>query len=253
MNKGKRFQVILDELDKHKSVQVKQLSEKFNVSMETIRRDLEELEEQHYLKRVYGGAVPLKKNTQAQHFIERKHIHMKEKQMLAKKCVPLVNEGDLIAFDASTTNAMIAQEFMDHFKQLTVLTNDLLNAQQIAQNTSWTILIPGGEMNNQELSVEGASAIEYIHRFRIDKYFMSISGFTPDIGFMDYGYKEHEIKMAMFRNSDQIYVAADHHKFGQHASIKICKPDKVTGTITNEGIDPEIVRYFRDNKFPLNY
>ena len=100
MNKNERFKIILDELNKHKSVQVKQLSEEFSVSMETIRRDLEELEEQHYLKRVYGGAVALKRNIQAQNFIERKNIHIKEKQMLAKNCVPLVKEGDFIAFDA---------------------------------------------------------------------------------------------------------------------------------------------------------
>ena len=253
MNKNERFKIILDELHKHKSVQVKELSNTFNVSMETIRRDLEELENQHYLKRVYGGAVVLKRNIQAQNFIERKNIHIKEKQMLAKNCVPLVKEGDFIAFDASTTNAMIAQEFMDHFKQLTVLTNDLLNAQQIALNTSWTVLVPGGELNNQELFIGGASAIDYIHQFQIDNYFMSISGFTPEIGFMDYGFKEYEIKMAMFRNSNQIYVAADHHKFGQHAMIKVCKAHEVNGVITDGGIDPETVKYFMDNKYPLYY
>ncbi len=253
MNKNERFKIILDELNKHKSVQVKQLSEEFSVSMETIRRDLEELEEQHYLKRVYGGAVALKRNIQAQNFIERKNIHIKEKQMLAKNCVPLVKEGDFIAFDASTTNAMIAQEFMDHFKHLTVLTNDLLNAQQMALNSNWTVLIPGGEINNRELFIGGASAIEYINQFQIDKYFMSISGFTPEIGFMDYGFKEYEIKMAMFRNSNQIYIAADHHKFGQHAMIKVCKANEVTGVITDDGINQETIRYFKDNMYPLYY
>jgi len=251
--KNERFKIILEELYKHKSVQVKLLSDKFGVSMETIRRDLEELEEQHYLKRIYGGAVALKKNIQAQNFIERKNVYTKEKQMLAKKCVHLVKEGDFIAFDASTTNTTIAQEFMNHFKHLTVLTNDLLNAQLIAINTKWTVLFPGGEINNNELFVGGASTIEYINQFQIDKFFMSISGFTPEIGFMDYGFQEYEIKMAMFRNSNQVYVAADHHKFGQHAMIKICQVDQVNGVITDNKIDKEIITFFEENKYPLYF
>lgn len=253
MNKNERFNIILEELHKHKSVQVKQLSEEFGVSMETIRRDLEILEEQHYLKRIYGGAVTLKQNIQAQNFIERKNVHIKEKQMLAKNCVHLVKEGDFIAFDVSTTNTTIAQELMNHFKHLTVLTNDLINAQLIALNTKWTILFPCGEINNNELFVGGASAIEYINQFQIDKFFMSISGFTPEIGFMDYGFQEYEIKMAMFRNSNQVYVAADHHKFGQHAMIKVCQMNQVNGVITDKGIDETTVKFFEENKFPLYF
>ncbi|MGG0719360.1 DeoR/GlpR family DNA-binding transcription regulator [Robertmurraya massiliosenegalensis] len=253
MKKNERFNIILEELHKHRTVQVKHLSETFNVSMETIRRDLEELEAEQFLKRVYGGAIAIKKNTQAKNFIERKTVHIKEKQNLARNCVPLVKEGDFIAFDASTTNLTIVQELMNHFKQLTVLTNDLLNAQQMALNTKWTVLLPGGEINNGELFIGGASAIQYIERFQIDTFFMSVSGFTPELGFMDYGFDEYEVKTAMFRNANQIYAVADHHKFGQHAMIKICHAEEVSGVVTDDRIDKETILFFEKNKYPLYY
>lgn len=253
MKKTERFAIILEELKNNKTIQVKQLSERFNVSMETIRRDLEELEQGDYLKRVYGGAVLLKKNIPSQNFIERKNYHLKEKRLIAKKCVSLVKEGDFVAFDASTTNATITQEFMSHFKHLTVLTNDIYNAQQIAINTNWTVLLPGGEINNHELFISGASAITYINKFQIDKYFMSISGFSEEIGFTDYGFKECEIKMALFQNANQVYIAADHHKFGQQAMIKVCKANEIDGVITDPDIDAETVAYFREHKYPLYF
>lgn len=253
MKKTERSKIILEELQKHKNVRVKELSKQFNVSMETIRRDLEELEAMQYVKRVYGGAVAVKKNIQALNFIERKVIHTNEKKMVAKNCISFIKEGDFIAFDASTTNVFIVQELMNHFKHLTVLTNDLLNAHQMALNTEWTILFPGGEINNHELFVGGGSVVQYINQFQIDLFFMSVSGFTPELGFMDYGFDEFEVKMAMFQNSNQVYIVADHHKFGQHAIIKVCQPDEVNGVITDEQIDEESVKFFTENKLPLYY
>ena len=104
MNKNERVSRILEELNKHNIVEVKQLSDDFKVSMETIRRDLESLEKQYFLKRVHGGAIALKRNIHATNFNERKTVHIKEKQHIAKNCVALVQEGDFIAFDVSTTN-----------------------------------------------------------------------------------------------------------------------------------------------------
>ena len=253
MNKNERVSRILEELNKNNIVEVKQLSDDFKVSMETIRRDLESLEKQYFLKRVHGGAIALKRDIHATNFKERKTVHIKEKQKIAKNCVDLVQEGDFIAFDVSTTNSTIVEEFINHFKQLTVLTNSLLIAQQIAYNTDWIILFPGGQINNNELFVGGSTAIEYINRFQIDKFFMSISGFTPEIGFMDYGFQEYEGKTAMFENSNQVYAVADHHKFGQHATMKICHASEVTGLVTDEGVGEEIITFFEDNKYLIYY
>lgn len=253
MNKNERFRRILEELNKHNIVEVKQMSEDFQVSMETIRRDLEILEKEHFLKRVHGGAIALKRNIHATNFKERKTIHIKEKQMIAKKCVSLVQENDFLAFDVSTTNTMIVQELINHFKQLTVLTNSLLIAKEIAYHTDWIILFPGGQINNNELFVGGSTAIEYITGFQIDKFFMSVSGFTPEIGFMDYGFQEFEVKKAMYANANQVYAVADHHKFGQYATMKICQASEVTGLVTDEGVDEKIVKFFEENKYLIYY
>lgn len=253
MNKNERVRRILDELNKENVIEVKQMSENFQVSMETIRRDLEALEKQHFLKRVHGGAIALKRNIHATNFTERKMIHIQEKQMIAKACVSLVQENDFLAFDVSTTNTMIVQELINHYKKLTILTNSLLIAQQVAYDTDWTILLPGGQVNNNELFVGGSASIEYINQFQIDKFFMSISGFTPEIGFMDYGFQEFEVKKAMYDNANQIYAVADHHKFGQYAPLKICEASEVTGLVTDEGIDQKIVKFFEDNKHLIYY
>lgn len=252
MNKVKRQELILNQLHQYNFIKIKELSIKLNVSMETIRRDISELEEQHHLVRIHGGAKIRKTNIEEENFIQRRTSYMKEKKDIAQKAMSLITENSFIALDVSTTNLSIAKELILNFKQLTILTNCLTIAQELVLNSDFKVLMPSGELT-KELFISGNSAINFISNYYTDLFFMSISGVSLNAGLMDYGFQEYEAKKAMLDNSHQIYAVADHHKFGQHAKIKVCDFDKISGIITDRDINKEFIDYFKAEDIPFFY
>lgn len=252
MNKDKRHTFIMEQLHQHQAIKIKELSLELGVSMETIRRDLAELEELYQLERIHGGAKTRRTNIAEENFLTRRISYMNEKKDIARKAMSLVREKSFIALDVSTTNLAIAKELVLHFKELTILTNCLMIAQELALNSDFTVIVPPGKIS-KELFIAGPSAVEYVSNYYIDLFFMSISGISKSAGLMDYGFQEYEVKKAMLHSSHRIYAVADHHKFGQHAKIKVCQLDKISGIITDSGISKEFIDYFKEEELPFLY
>src|SRR5699024_12022729 len=126
-----------------KSVRVANLMKHFNVSIETIRRDLEYMEKQGLLTRVHGGAVLEEVNSRELSFIVRESKHLKEKQEIAKKATEIVMEGHSIAMDVSTTNTEFAKELKKRFTRLTILTNSMTIAHELSDMQDYTIIFAG--------------------------------------------------------------------------------------------------------------
>ena len=191
-------------------------------------------------------------NIEEENFLKRRTSYLSEKKDIARKAMSLVREQSFIALDVSTTNLAIAKELVLHFQELTVVTNCLTIAQELALNSRFTVLVPPGKIS-AELFISGLAAVEYIQSFYIDIFFMSISGISPSGGLMDFGFQEFEVKKAMLQSAHQIYAVADQHKFGQHAKIKVCSFSKVAGIITDSGISQEFIDYFTAAEVPFYY
>ena len=240
-----RYQLILDELEQHDIVKVAGLTKTFNVSTETIRRDLEHLEKEGTLKRVRGGAIPLPTNIKQTNFVLREEQYQEEKQSIAQHVLQFVTEGQCIALDVSTTNTEIARMLATQFKHLTIITNSLTIAEEL-KSTNFTVILPGGVLRNSELCIVGDSAIQFINGFHIDLFFMSISGISLTEGLMDYGVGECEIKRAMYKNARQVYAVADHSKFNVTAMLRICPVDAINGIITDAHVQAETLKEFEE-------
>ncbi|WP_249872371.1 DeoR/GlpR family DNA-binding transcription regulator [Oceanobacillus saliphilus] len=253
MLKNDRVTYILDYLQTHHTAKVGFLSNKLAVTPETIRRDLEYLEERGEVKRVHGGAILKQTNISETNFLVRESINIKEKQQIAMEACHFVKEGDFIALDVSTTNTEISKQLVKNFNKLSIFTNSLVIATILTENPNFTIFLPNGKLRNSELCILGASTVSYINRFHFDTFFMSVSGISLKEGLTDYGDGEFEVKMAMFANSIKKFAVADHTKFDNTAMLRIGDLQSVDGIITDSMISPSILEEYEKNDVHLFY
>lgn len=242
---SQRHQQIINLLEKERSVKASDLMQEFSVSFETIRRDLEHLEREGFLKRVHGGAVLETINSVEQSFITRETHRIEEKQAIAELATNFVVEGQSIAMDVSTTNTEIARALKKKFTQLTVITNSLQIATELSEKQNYTIILAGGVLRNQELCVVGNMAEEFISRFNIDVFFMSASGISLSSGITDYGIGEVNIKKRMLKNAQKTFVVADSSKFNNVSLLEVCDLYRVDAILTSPSLNEQIKDKFQ--------
>lgn len=245
MSKTKRIDIILKILDKNQTINVNEMAKNLKVTPETIRRDLKFLEEENKLKRVYGGAVKTWHNVTEYDFKKRSVLFTREKKQIAIKAAQLVEEKDFIALDDSTTNIEIAKVLSENFKNISILTNSLVIAEIFGESSNTRVLLAGGRINNKEKFTYGTSAIEFVNKFNTDIFFMSASGVDLKYGVTDYGIDQLDVKLAMKKNSQSIYVVADYSKLFVRAKLKVCRLDEVDKVITNDEIDNKSLMEFK--------
>lgn len=251
MLKIERQRFILSEITRYKTLKNKWLCDELGVSSETIRRDLEELEQHGMLIRVHGGAYLNNENVREVSFVDREQLHTTDKKKIAEKCAEFVHENEVIALDVSTTNTEIARSLGNHFEKLTILTNSIIIANELSKKSGFTIIMPGGVLRNSELCFVGESSARYMTQFHADIFFMSFSGINLKDGITDYGFGESQIKTAMFHNASTIYAVGDHNKFELVSLIKICPARQVAAIITDDGLPEALIKNYENQGINL--
>ncbi|SES10160.1 transcriptional regulator, DeoR family [Gracilibacillus ureilyticus] len=236
---------ILAKLDQFHSIRVADLVKEYNVSVETIRRDLEYLESVGKLKRVHGGAILEKENKEEKSFIARETLNVKEKQELAEIAAQFVQEGQSIAMDVSTTNTEFAKVLKKKFNQLTILTNSLPIAYELSTMPHYSIIIVGGILRNEELCVVGDMTEQFISQFHIDTLFLSMSGISLHSGLTDYGIREWNVKRQLLEASNKCYVLADSSKFDAVSLLKVCSFNEIDAIITDSSLSTNIIDNYK--------
>ena len=151
---------------------VSELSQRYNVTEETIRRDLEKLEREGFVKKTYGGAV-LNKNIAVDMPLKiREKTNRREKQIIAQRVAGLVEEGDCIMLDSSSTSLMIAQALKKKEK-LTVITNSVEVLIELSGSEGITVISTGGTLRDSSLSLVGKAAQDVLKRYNVDKAILS--------------------------------------------------------------------------------
>ncbi|WP_152397204.1 DeoR/GlpR family DNA-binding transcription regulator [Paenibacillus guangzhouensis] len=249
-----RHQAILQKLQQEKSVRASDLIQIFQVSFETIRRDLEFLESEGVLRRVHGGAIL----TEMDYSREiprtlRENTYLEEKNELAEIAASFVEEGQSIALDVSTTNNHFAQVLKRKFDRLTIITNSLPIAHDLMSKPNYTIILIGGVIRNSEQGTIGDLAQEFASRFHADLFFMSMSGVTLTEGITDYGIAEIQIKKIMHQNAKRTFALADSSKFDAVSLIKVCGATEVERFITDSHVSEEIVQKYKEHGIEITY
>ncbi|MEC0089592.1 DeoR/GlpR family DNA-binding transcription regulator [Paenibacillus macquariensis] len=249
-----RHNSILHMLHESKTVKVTDFIAKFGVSFETVRRDLEYLEKEGFLKRVHGGAtLPASDYRKELSFTVRELKGVNEKIELAHTASQFVSEGQSLFLDVSTTNTEFAKVLMKNFEKLTIITNSFPIASLLMQKSGFTIIFVGGVIRNSEQCVVGDIAEDFISRFRADIFFMSISGISLSEGLTDYGMGEIQLKKKILARSNHVVVLADSSKFDAVSLSHVCGFQDIDRIVTDKKIDPEIVRSYEDQGVEVIY
>lgn len=228
-----RREKILELLALNKRVKINELLEIFNVSIETIRRDLEALENEGCLKRVYGGAI-LENNRGLEISLStRSNLNTDEKIKIATKAVEMINDGDTIIFDSGTTCAEIAKR-INKKENLTILTNSIHIAMDLFNHSDHNIYFIGGKMRKNELATSGFLAEKFLDNFSVDKCFIGIGGITLEDGITDYHIEECNLRNEMMKSSKSVIAVCDNSKFGVKALFKVSKLDEIDILITDD-------------------
>ena len=154
--------------------------------------NLEKLEREGFVKKTYGGAVLNKHITMDMPLKIREQTNRKEKQAIARKVASLVEEGDCMMLDSSSTSLMIAQELKKK-KKLTVITNSVEVLIELAGNDGIKVISTGGNLRDSSLSLVGKSALEVLSRYNVDKAILSCKGIDIEKGITDSNEMEVEV------------------------------------------------------------
>ncbi|NMM65203.1 DeoR/GlpR transcriptional regulator [Clostridium sp. P21] len=241
-----RYAKILKMLNQEKSIKVSALTKLFNVSIDTVRRDLESLEKEGLLKRVYGGAVLEKTNSKELHFTERETKHIEEKKEIGEIACRYIKEGQSIAMDVSTTNHEIAKAMKNKFDKLTIITNSLLIAMEFCNKEKYNIILTGGLLRQEELCIVGNLAENFIKNFHIDTAFISMSGISINEELTDYGLGELQIKRKMMERAQQVIVVADSSKFDVVSLLKAASFDEIDAIITDSKLNKKVLDKYKE-------
>lgn len=231
---GQRRMKILDYLKKNTSSTTKELANLFNVSENTIRRDLSYLEKQGLINRDRNGAMISSIHPET-NFLLNYNKNKAEKETIAEKVLEIINEGELIAFSGGSTTYMAAVALEDSsFQNLTIITNAVNIAQRLLESRkSFKIILTGGIPREGFYECAGSIAERVIRQFNIDKFFMGVNGISPEGGFSFFDLEEAEISRTFLSQSKKSYVLADSSKFDIVKQIKVADFTEVNGVISD--------------------
>lgn len=219
-----------------------QLMEMFDISIETVRRDLEFLEQQGYLRRVYGGAVANVSLRSEPEYASRSKTRFEEKNAIAAAAAALIKPEDTVYLGVGTTVQAMVQ-YMKGLGELTVFTNALRTAVELSEMPGCSVILPGGQLRNKELTLSGFPAEDNLLHFNVDKAFIGIGGINEN-GISDFHIAEANLHRKLIKNARQAIAVADSSKIGIRAMNNVCGLEDLDILITDAGISKEMEKMF---------
>lgn len=247
-----RRNLILEKLQDERKVVVSELSTLFDVSEETIRRDLDKLDQQGLAIKSYGGAVLNENAGLDMPFNVRKKRNTRGKQEIAELVSGLIQEGEHIIVDPSTTAVAIVKALKSR-KKLTVITSSIEVLVELSDVTGWDIICTGGTLKDNYLTLVGSRATEVINSFYADKVILSCKGIDLERGITDANEMLSQLKQTMLRSAKQRIVAADYTKFGNVAFSRICELCDIDMVVTDRKPAREWMDYFAEKGIECLY
>lgn len=227
------------------------LMEKFNVSIETVRRDLLEMEKQGQLTRVHGGAVA-RGSMKPFLTLERRNEQFGElKYELSKKAMEFISEGDIISIDAGSTANVFAEVLKEHFSQLTVVTHSLDVVEILRDYGGFSIILCGGTLKSSENTFYGALTLETLSKLHVQKSFVFPSAVSLSGGICDYQEEFYPIQRKLIECADEVFILADSSKLEKSALLKISDMNPDYTYITDSGIAREIESLYKENNIKI--
>ncbi|WP_099305253.1 DeoR/GlpR family DNA-binding transcription regulator [Bacillus sp. Marseille-P3800] len=231
---------IMQELYEHQSVKIADLIERLQVTRETIRKDLYDLEKKNVIRKVHGGAVLNKANFETK-YVSRKAVNEPEKRAIARKAATFVEENDIVYIDYGTTALYLTQELILLHKKLTIVTNSLAIANEVVDGSEFELIMIGGHVRRNERSTFGPIATRTMNELFVDIGFFSAGAVHPDHGYTSIHLGEAEVSRLMLSHSQKQIMMIDYSKYGTVHMNRISKTEEIEWLVTDEKADPEML------------
>lgn len=215
-----RRRKIIKVLEENDFMKLKSLQENLDISMETLRRDVQKLAKEDLITKEYGG-IRIKKEQNGESMIEQRlSLNLAKKEEIAKKATNEIKNGDCIFLDSGSTTLQIAKNLTYH-ENLTIITNSIPVMLQTL-NQGHTVISIGGKVRKSEQSITSFDFLFNFDRLNIEKSFICCSGFSSNNGITDYSLEEVETRHRILQMSKINYLTADSSKLNKTVTIKIC-------------------------------
>nr|WP_241667326.1 DeoR family transcriptional regulator [Pseudodesulfovibrio senegalensis] len=229
---SKRHAEILELARKQGFVSVEFLANRFSVTPQTVRRDINRLVKQELLQRYHGGAgLPTTVENLA--YTDRKVLHRRGKKSLARLLARHIPDNASLFIDIGTTAEECAKALSSH-KGLRIVTNNLNVAFILKDRKDFEIMVAGGTMRGRDMGLTGETTLEYFDSFRVDYGILTLSGIDESGHLLDFDIHEAHISRTIIANATRTLLAADHSKFGRTAMARIGHITQVDALFTDK-------------------
>jgi DeoR family transcriptional regulator of aga operon len=235
---GQRRATILKALTENASVHVSELAKQLNVSAVTIRSDLSALEAQGLAKRSHGSAM-LARMPPTEHTVSQKDaLNHEQKEGIGALAASLVKPGENIIIDSGTTTLSLARHLREA-QNITVMTNGLNIAWELANAPGVDLILTGGLLRKQSLSIQGLQAEACLQAYSFDKLFLGVDGFDLQFGLTTHHEAEASLNHKMVERARKVVVLADSSKFGVISLHRIVQLDRIHTIVTDANISAQ--------------
>jgi DeoR family glycerol-3-phosphate regulon repressor len=212
-------------------VTIEQMAHQFDVTPQTIRRDINTLSKAGLIQRFHGGAG-VASSAENVAYNDRKILCFKEKQKIAGMVAHQIPDHASLFINIGTTTEAIAHALAGH-KRLRVITNNLNVASIMSTNENYEVIVAGGLVRPRDYGIIGEATIDFIQQFRVDYGIIGISGIDLDGTLLDFDYREVRAARAIIDNSRKVFLAADHTKFGRNAMVRLGNIGEIDALFTD--------------------
>lgn len=234
-------------LQQQGAVTTAKLVEIFNVSVETVRRDLLALEQGGKLTRVHGGAVA---KAEMQPFLklpERNQQFSAQKHALSLKAAEFIQNGDVIAVDSGSTAISFAQVLKERFSNLTVVTHSMDVFEILRNRPGFTLILCGGHYLAEENAFYGPLVLKTVQDLHVCKAFIFTTAISVRYGVFDYRKELYEVQQGLLNSADEVFILADSSKFEKTGLLKVCDNKPEFTYITDGDLKEEYVKIYKEN------
>ena len=211
---------------------VEELAERFEVTLQTVRRDIKLLAAAGLVVRFHGGARIPGSTTENITYRKRQTLNAQAKQRIARAVAQAIPDGCSLILNIGTTTEAVARELI-HRKGLRIITNNLNVATILSDNPDCEVIVAGGVVRSVDRGIVGEATVEFIRQFKVDIGLIGISAIEADGTLRDFDYREVKVSRAIIEHSRQVWLVADSSKFNRPAMVELAKIAEVDRLFTD--------------------
>lgn len=251
MLQAERRAYIIEYMKDKGKVVIEDLAKEIDVSPMTIRRDLDYLEEKNKIIRTHGGAIPVESLHEEISYKHKKQKQISQKIKIAEYSSTFIKEGHTIILDAGTTTMEIAKKIRN-FKNINIITTDLLTAAYLSKSKGIKVYCTGGMVQNEIGACIGSKAEEFLNEVYADIAFIGTSSVDIERGITSPTMEKAMLKKKMIESSDKTILVTDSTKFGKKSFSKICNLEDLDLIITDDGIDENLIKKMKEKDISIS-